>query len=496
MKLHDNITPTKGGASKACRVKGRVTIVFRDKDGREEVVSDDHNMQTDAISELLTNCGFLNYPNADQNNLVVELLGGIMGFDDAIDEDETILHVPAGLKMTFNSCVDAVNTTDTEMISYKPNQSGWQADGSFLMTFEGSTSQAIGDIASVVLTGKNYGLAGEGNARSLARHASTANITTLAGTVTAYSGIPGYVFNIDLTNSTCMSLSFEDVEGTTTAFLRKYLLPISKINLKGTRTAPILLDESTITIPSNMEPYLTPVSGRDYEWIPLFRQNEGQNLLLWNRNLTYGQNWGTDFTQYLWTITPAGVVTEATISNTSGVDLQGLGPAFFDGNYAYFINATETSYPYNATLSSLYIYVLDRTTGTITEIENPYGGTWRQTTTYGYGRHDNYQLFTTSVGFAPLHGSGDGRMVTTGSYPVVIDAVLGAVYPTNAASNSLGNLEPVSGLIRHNGINLYREQGYIATIYNLSTTVTKPADKAMIVTYRLTFEEEEEESNA
>ena len=87
-------------------------------------------------------------------------------------------------------------------------------------------------------------------------------------------------------------------------------------------------------------------------------------------------------------------------------------------------------------------------------------------------------------------------MVTTGSYPVVIDAVLGAVYPTNAASNSLGNLEPVSGLIRHNGINLYREQGYIATIYNLSTTVTKPADKAMIVTYRLTFEEEEEESNA
>lgn len=496
MKLHDNITPTKGGASTPCKVKGHVTIALRDKAGRLEVVADDHNMQTNAISEMMTNLGFLNYPNADQNNLVTELLGGIMGFDDAIDEDETITHVPAGLKMTFNSCVDATNTTDTEMISYKPNQSGWQADGSFLMTFEGSTSQAIGTIASVVLTGKNYGLAGEGNARSLARHASTANITTLAGTVTAYSGIPGYVFNIDFVNSTVMSLSFEDVEGTTTGFLRKYLLPISKINLKGTRTAPIMLDETTITIPSNMVPYLTEVSGRDYQWIPLFHQSEGQNLLLWNRNLTWGQNWGTDFTQYLWTITPAGVVTESTISNTSGVDLQGLGPAFWDGNYAFFINATETQYPYNATLSSLYIYVLNRTTGTITEIENPYGGTWRQTTTYNPACHDDYQRFTTACGFAPLHGSGDGRMVTTGSYPVVIDAVLEECYPTNAASNSLGNLEPVSGLIRHVGTDLYREQGYIATIFNLPSPVVKPADKALVVTYRLTFEEEEEETNA
>lgn len=496
MKLHDNITPAKGGTSKPCRVNGRVTIAFRDKDGREEVVSDDHNMQTDAISELFTNCGFLNYPNADQNNLVVELLGGIMGFDDAIDEDETILHVPAGLKMTFNSCVDATNTTDTELISYKPNQSGWQADGSFLMTFEGSTSQAIGDIASVVLTGKNYGLAGEGNARSLARHASTANITTLAGTVTAYSGIPGYVFNIDLTNSTCMSLSFEDVEGTTTAFLRKYLLPISKINLKGTRTAPILLEESTITIPSNMVPYLTPVNDPDYStWIPLFYQDDGENLLLWNRNLTWGQNWGTSFTQYLWTITPAGVVTEATILNTSGEDLQGLGPAFFDGDFVFFINASETEYAYNATLSSLYIYILTRSTGVITKVENPYGGIWRAPTRYGSNIHANYKKYTTSVGFAPLHGSGDGRMVTTGSYPVVIDAVLEAVYPTNAASNSLGNLDPVSGLIRHIGAALYREQGYIATIFNLPSPVVKPADKAMIVTYRLTFEEEEE-SNA
>ena len=493
MKLHDNITPTKGEASKACKVKGHVTIVLRDKDGREEVVADDHNMQTDAISEFLTNCGFLNYPNVDQNNLVTELLGGIMGFDDEIDEDATILHVPAGLKMTFNSCVDAVNTTDTELISYKPNQSGEQPDKSFLMTFEASTSQAIGTIASVCLTGKNYGLAGEGNARSLARHASTANIANLGGTVTAYSGVPGYVFNIDMENSTCMSLSFEDVEGTTTAFLRKYLLPISKINLKGTRTAPILLEEDTITIPSNMEPYLTQVIDPDYSyWIPLFSQDDGENLLLWNRNLTWGQGWGTSFTQYLWTITPAGVVTEATISNTSGEDLQGLGPAFFDGNYAFFINATETEYAYNATLTSTYVYILNRTSGVITKIENPYGGTWRAPTRYSGNMHANYKKYTTSVGFAPLHGSGDGRMVTTGSYPVVVDAVLEAVYPTNAASNSLGNLEPVSGLIRHSGITLYREQGYIATIFNLSAPVVKPADKAMIVTYRLTFEEEEE----
>ncbi len=71
--------------------------------------------------------------------------------------------------------------------------------------------------------------------------------------------------------------------------------------------------------------------------------------------------------------------------------------------------------------------------------------------------------------------------------------VAGVVYPTNASNSTVGNLEPVDKLIRHVGANLYRDQGYIATINNLSTPVVKDNTRTMRVIYRLTFEEEEEE---
>jgi hypothetical protein len=43
---------------------------------------------------------------------------------------------------------------------------------------------------------------------------------------------------------------------------------------------------------------------------------------------------------------------------------------------------------------------------------------------------------------------------------------------------------------------MYRDQSYIATINNLAEPVAKDNSKTMKVVYRISFNEEEEESNA
>lgn len=512
MKDNINETPLEMGLD-VKKIHGHMTIILKDSKTGEETVIEDDNMMTDALKEYFANCGFLNYPNVNQSNMVEELLGGLMGFDTALTEDEDVIHVPAGAEMIFNGSVGVTNTGNTPSelgtcstatVGGEPD-TGWQSDGSYKITIDFAEQQGNcktgKPIRCVCLTGKAYGHAGEGNATSNSRLASgNPNITGLGGTVTAYSGIPGYIFNISFGTSTVQSLSFEEVEEeeggetvtVTKGFLRTYRLPISAINLKGTTVAPVLLDETEITIPAHMEPYLTAVNGGSVSgyWLPLYWQNKGADLLLWNANLTYGQNWGTDFTQYLWTVTPSGTVTETTITNTSGVSLQGLGGAWFDGNYAFFLNYAEDSYPYKGYLSNQNIYVLNRTTGAISIIANSNGTTYSTSSIYQANIHVNQRDLAGWVGWYLLHGSGDGKIVTTGNYPTAVDAVNSTAYPTNAGSTSLGGLMPVAKLIRHNGLNLYREQGYIATINNLADPVTKDSSKTMKVVYKISFEEE------
>ena len=492
--MKDNIqtisTPT---FPKPKKIKGHTTIVLTDKDGNEEIHEDD-NMMTSALEEYFANCGFLNYPNADQNNLVQELLGGIMGFDTALSETvdasgHTLTKVPAGVNMTFNGSILNTNIASgvTEIGTYVADQSGWQDDGSFVQTYDYNMEQGNGTIACVCLCGKNYGYAGEGNRTSGQRMSTKYSIVNLGGSVTSHSGIPGYVFNVDLEGSTVHSFSIETVDGVKKGFLRKYRLPISIINMKGTRTAPIKLSETEVTLDGQITSY------------NLLTQNLGQNLVLWNVHSVHAggsPKWGANWTQYIWTLTPSGTLTKETISNTSGdSNLHGLQAAIFDSDYIFFIDAYGWGETWNndVTIDSRKVYILKRSTGAITTITNPYGVEGRGSdAAYWWDRRQR-------GGWLLYHGTGDGRIVTTGDYPFVVDAVAenptthiaGVVYPTNASNAIIGNLDPVSGLIRHIGANLYRDQGYIATINNLATPVVKDNTRTMRVIYRLTFEEEE-----
>ena len=151
------------------------------------------------------------------------------------------------------------------------------------------------------------------------------------------------------------------------------------------------------------------------------------------------------------------------------------------------------SMPFAVVIDTTTIYIMNRTNGTIVKTTNSVGGVGQQSSYYLQDL--NYINVKTGAGWNLYHGSGDGRIVTTGSYPLVVDAELEAAYPTNAStagSATSGQLTDVDGLIRANGVNLYREIGYIASVNVLSAPIVKTAEKTMKIIYRLTFEEDNE----
>ena len=476
------------------KIKGHTSIILTDvKTGKVERHEDD-NLITNAIANYFQNCGFMNYPNVDRTNLVVQLLGGVMAFDDEISESASTVHVPAGLKMIANGSIGTVNNGEVlEMGSYSSTESGWQDDGSFIQTYDYTTSQANGTIACVCLTGRDYGYVGEGNSISHVRHSSRASMTNLYGSVTSHSGTIGMPFNFNFSDSSCYTFAIETridsetEEEYVTGVLRKYRLPISKINLKSKPTVPILLSEQEISIDNDLKNAQA-----------MLFQTLGTKLILWNNARSSSSDspmpvWGVDYTQYVWEVSANGTITKTTVTNTTGNELNCLGNAIFDGNYCFFMRTyceyIGTYNYYNEYINSDVYYIWNRTTGTMTRLENPYNSVW------GFcGRVNDVDISyrsTTPASMGMLyHGSGDGRVVTHGTYPIVIDGVTETIYPNNADTGFIGTLhETGSPLIRASGINLFRDQGYIASINNLDTPVVKTAEKTMKIIYRLTFED-------
>ena len=509
--MKDNIqtisTPT---FPKPKKIKGHTTIILTDpKTGKQEIHEDD-NMVTNALSKMFENCGLMNYPNTDRDNLVPQLLGGIMGFDTAITESADTIFSPAGAEMIFNGSIlnSQIDANVTELGQYVAQGSGWQEDGSYVLTFDYTMEQANcktgHPISCVCLTGREYGLIGEGNSLSgLVRAAGKIGITNLQGSQTSWSGYVGNVFKIDFENSCCYALDLTNrAEGTLT--LRKYNVPITEYRMNSTSSSPVVLDTIEIDISSD-----TDLTSTTQVYIT---QSCAEKCLVWDMPLRtdsgYGPNkyWGQNFTQHLWTVTSDGTITKETITNATGnSELQGLGAAYFLGdnwcifpqtltvpspNYAYWQQRTNTA----------KVYLWDRVNDTMVEIDNPYGSLVVNSSNISSGTIDYWN--NVSQFWCMVHCV-DGKAQIVNAYPstgtmdtgYVIDCVNETIYPTNTGSNyNLSPRYPVHNLITHNngGVNLYRNQCYIATVNNLATPIMKDATRTMRVIYRLTFIDEEE----
>lgn len=467
-------------------IKGETKIILTDKSGKREVYRDT-NMITNALVEHLENCGFLNTPNVNQNNLIEQLLGGIMAFDNTITENASQTFVPAGLRMTANGCVGVDNDgIPLELGSYNDVQSGW-INGKYVQTYDYTYTQANGTIACVCLTGKDWGYVGEGNSLENSGVASTQKQPSLYGTPTNYR-ILGVPCRLSLTDSSIYGIDFSDVSNGNIT-IRKYRLPIDEINLQGTQTAPYVLSETTISAPTGF-----PAVEDSSSYVPCVSRgtvyDTGETLAILSVN-TEGSTWGSGYTQTLWEIDPVtATITTSTLANTSGDTLHAMCfPIWFGKDKVAFIDGYD-GYTYGSSYGlrdGRKIYSMSRT-----------GGTWGNmrscTNPIGVNTENN------DCGWISPNRVTSGRaLVYGGTGDIMYDFTLNEAYQVNGYHNNriqesldapmigykaYSSYE--SGVIYYQ-LNLYRHESYIATINNLATPITKTAQKTMVIVYTLTF---------
>ena len=146
-------------------MKGHTKIELKDVNTGEVKVVEEDNMVTSALKRLLFVNPLLANPVANNNSTIIgNLIGGILLFENAIDEKINTCCVPAGNKMTARGVHGlAYSGVVTECGSFNTNESGFQEDGSVRLVYDFNSSQGNGQISCVSLTSKAGGKMGIGD---------------------------------------------------------------------------------------------------------------------------------------------------------------------------------------------------------------------------------------------------------------------------------------------------------------------------------------------
>lgn len=453
-------------------MKGQTIIELKNVRTGEKKRYVDNNMMTNALTKYLANCGLTN--SLEIENMVENLLGGIVVFDNTIEEDAEIVYPPAGIKMIGNGSYGTMNSGETlEMGSWNENESGWQSDGSFVQTYDFNTSQANGEIACVCLTSKMGGYSGFGNSVTNKAKSQT-NVYDLPGKYKEMSyDLFKYQVLFSQNNSTLTVVRKETVEliqgkesehfsATGKIILDTYRIPMTIINIKGTMQNPILIKSETVTLP---ETFKTACGTNT----PEIQADSDGNIWLSYCNWLNAATWTSSNPLRLVKIAD-GVTTEYNLANTTGETISSA--------YKFHV-IIEFGKVIIANYNMAKYIILDIATGAASDValDKCYGwydNTWKQVSRKYKGR----------------------VVLTVGSNCSMLDLSNNTLYNMNM-SDSIGSgniyLEnPIIPFLTVSGsYNSYcrvmRRTDYIASINNLDKPVTKNAEYTMKIIYRITF---------
>ena len=444
-------------------IKGRCRIELTDiKTGRKEVEEHD-NMLTKALYYFYDQAGMTNPSafNASElrSNALYQLLGGVMCLDTALTESDEIVRVPSGIHMTANGARDVVNNTNpSELGTYNDLESGWQQDGSLKMVWDWTQSQGNGDIKAVCLSSRYGGMLGIGNKSSQTYKTNAINPNIYNSGAISLEGVQGIPVAFKDNVIYCVQTFYGVTEWT----VRKYRLPLTVIDVRDSITARFL-EEVTVQIPAEI-----------------------QNLV----NSSGGAGMAETYFQ-------KGNVGVIYIGKKH--DENGYPTVFFDNdNPAYIIK-------YDVSTGTVTAQVLNTTN---TGISLPRVA---QNAIY-YGASDEYAVIGNNIvelanlanvrtitglpDYQRLSENADYSLeiVTSDTFRAnsggayFIDGNSATGYPCNEYSR-IGARGAISTnpLIMFASTYFVRDPRYIATIFNLSSPVTKTADKTMKVTYILRF---------
>lgn len=432
--------------------EGRVKLELMDSEKNIIQKIEGHNMPTKALEYFYKQGGITNPSafgaSAVRDNALHYLLGGIMLLDTAIAEDNTIVRVPAGVGMTANGAKGVLNTGDpTELGSWNESESGWAQDGSYKMVWDWTTSQGNGNIACVCLSSLFGGYEGIGNKTGTNKtnpyHMGQYNNPT------SMSGFPntvvGYKDNSILT---------ANIIGVSEWTVNEYAYPKNQVDVRDS-LANRLIRTKTVNIPADIQ----NLSGRygDTSHIRILSQQIENVMRIAIMPVSY------DYYNYraVWYFSDEypillisyNVDTDAVTVTKLSPSTTGLSAYQSGGNEAQTMGISDKWFIFHKWAIDLTNLV------NVVELADMVGG---------------YNL-------RPLAGD---VFVTNGKY---IDLSTETVRVTNSTTGTYYDSNRTDNLLMQNGSYIWRDPRYIATIFNLSSPVTKSADKTMKVTYILRF---------
>jgi len=447
--------------------KGHCKIELTDVNtGKVETIEHD-NMVTKALEYFFKKGGITNRSafNASyiNSNMLYYLLGGMMCLDTAIEENAEIVRVPSGIGMTANGARDVSNNTNpTELGTYNDVESGWQNDGSLKMVWDFSTSQGNGTIGSVCLTSIFAGMAGIGNKSltSKGNSFSAGNYNSVTG-ISGYSGIPlGYYDN----KLYCL----QAVAGVTKWTIKRYDFPYTQVDVRDTMTAR-LIDEIEVNIPSTIQNLRAgdgsaTTYGR-YDAMRIISQKGTHTymLIMASENSYIGAYWKEYFSDSNpWYAVDYDMAT-GTVSAIALTPTNTGITALPDSDGANYLGG----------ISDKWVIIGN----TAVEKANLANAVEMSDAPTGTTDYNNRYIFMQDTDIFTWH-SGNGWR-----YDVVAEKAC----PTNGVYLGTQGYLADNPLMMFTGNALYRDYGYIATIFNLDSPKVKDASKMMKVTYILRF---------
>lgn len=454
------------------KLKGHTTIQLTDASTGEVTTYDNDNMVTNALQHFMQPIGIWNSVLNDRTiqsaELWENLLGGLLLFDGAIEEDPENIIAPAGVTMTANGSKDDVNNNEiTEYGSYNASESGIQEDGSIKMVWDFTTSQGNGDIACVCLTSRAGGRLGYGNRRSGQRKDVGVDykMYQLISSIRS-SSILGQqnFFNIHLNdnyfmrvNDECMTYNRDDLSKhwstTGKIVVEKCRWPIYNASIRDKYGVIEVVERINIAVPDVIKSwYDTQYTANDYIVI----RGKDFGCILFYKN--YGCVSANELF-YIMKINPDGTSTVYPIQNCTGIRINAKNCICIDEKRIFIAN-------YDSDPKWYVINIEDPTQ--VTEVVFPY----LVEATFSL----NGIIYTRS----------------TVLYNVELDEVYTAQMPFGY--NSVVTADDPLSYVESKPTDFYHSicklPTYLATINNLTEPVKKEANQMMKVIYTLTFEEE------
>ena len=436
--------------------KGHVKIELSDG---QKVEGD--NMVTNALNQFFKNGGMTNpsalYASNIRTNPLYYLLGGVMCLDTALTQDADLVRVPPGVHMTANGARDVSNNGNpTELGTYNTIESGMQPDGSLKMVWDWPTSGGNGTIASICLSSMYGGMLGVGNKVSNTSKTNAVNpsIYNSAISLGGYSGIPvGIKDNVLY----CVQ-SFYNVSEWT---VNKYAMPYTQIDVRDSINAR-LLETITVQIPAEIRNIVNRSGGAGMAESYFFK-NDTAVIYIGHKDSRGGYPTTAFSDEYPAYIIKYNIGTGTVTAQVLNTTNTGISYPLVN-QYSFYYGASDEYAIIGNNCVNLSNLADVRTIENLPSVQR-------------LGESSYYGLeVITSKTFLSSAGNYYIETEDPSGYPV-------NEYSRIAAQGALSD----NPLMMFAGNCLIRDPRYIATIFNLSSPITKTADKTMKVTYVIRF---------